>query len=565
MNDLRRILLLAVFAVSLLALVDGWQRHNGQPSLLSSNAGATSASSAGAADGANGVSSALPASALSTDGASPTGVTPASAPATPQGQEIVLRNDVLALSVDTLGASIVRADLLKHHSQEAEGGDVLLMRHDAGHVYEAQSGLIGQSVADAMPDHRTLFTAQAGVRELADGAQSVVLTLSSAPVNGVQLIKTFTLHRGEYKVDVHQEVINASGHTISPQLYVQLERDGSQPAAPSGPAFMGGPRAYTGAAIYNAKGKYQKQDFKHIDEGKLDFESHDDSGWVAMVQHHFVSAWVYTPALGREFFVKKVGPNLYSTGMLLPVGELAAGQRRALDTLLYVGPQDESRLSEIAPGLELVKDYGWTKILAEPMYHLLKFLYSRIGNWGWSIMALVVLLKAAFYWLNASAYRSMAKMKALNPRLQALNEKYKDNPQQKQQEMVKIYREEKVNPIGGCLPIFIQIPFFIALYSVLSSSVEIRNAPWIGWITDLSVRDPYFVLPALMTASTLLQTWLNPTPADPMQARMMWIMPLFFSVMFFFFPAGLVLYWLTNNLLSIAQQWLINRQLGTAK
>jgi YidC/Oxa1 family membrane protein insertase len=241
---------------------------------------------------------------------------------------------------------------------------------------------------------------------------------------------------------------------------------------------------------------------------------------------------------------------------------VAAGQRKALDTKLYVGPQEEDKLSALAPGLELVKDYGWTTILAKPLYWLLNKLHGLLANWGWAIIALVVLLKAAFYWLNASAYRSMGKMKALNPRIQALRESMKADPQKLQQEMLKIYREEKVNPIGGCLPILIQIPVFIALYSVLSSSVEIRNAPWIGWITDLSVKDPYFVLPALMTISSLVQTWLNPTPPDPIQAKMMWIMPLLFSVMFFFFPAGLVLYWLTNNVLSIAQQWMINKQLG---
>jgi YidC/Oxa1 family membrane protein insertase len=284
--------------------------------------------------------------------------------------------------------------------------------------------------------------------------------------------------------------------------------------------------------------------------------------WVAMVQHHFVSAWLDNSTQTREFFARKVDTNLYTTGMLIPVGDVAAGQRKAVASVLYVGPQEEDKLSVLAPGLELVKDYGWTTILAKPLYWLLNKLHGLLSNWGWAIIALVVLLKAAFYWLNASAYRSMGKMKALNPRIQALRETMKDEPQKLQAEMLKIYREEKVNPIGGCLPILIQIPVFIALYSVLSSSVEIRNAPWIGWITDLSVKDPYFVLPALMTLSSLLQTWLNPTPPDPIQAKMMWIMPLLFSVMFFFFPAGLVLYWLTNNVLSIAQQWMINKQLG---
>jgi YidC/Oxa1 family membrane protein insertase len=248
--------------------------------------------------------------------------------------------------------------------------------------------------------------------------------------------------------------------------------------------------------------------------------------------------------------------------MLVPLGVLEPGATKTLESRLFAGPQEENKLSAMAPGLELVKDYGWFTILAKPLFWLLTQLHSFIGNWGWSIVALVVCLKIAFFWLNATAYRSMAKMKAIGPKIAEMRERLKDKPQQMQQEMMRIYKEEKVNPLGGCLPIFVQMPFFIALYWVLLSTVEMRNAPWIGWIADLSAKDPYFILPVLMTLTSLLQTWLNPTPPDPMQAKMMWIMPLMFSVMFFVFPAGLVLYWLTNNILSIAQQYLINKQLG---
>ncbi len=248
--------------------------------------------------------------------------------------------------------------------------------------------------------------------------------------------------------------------------------------------------------------------------------------------------------------------------MIVPLGELAPGATQTLDARLFAGPQEEDKLSQLAPGLELVKDYGWLTVLSKPLFWLLTQLHSVMGNWGWAIVGLVVLLKIAFYWLNATAYRSMAKMKAVGPKVAEMRERLKDKPQQMQQEMMRIYREEKVNPLGGCLPIFVQMPFFIALYWVLLASVEMRNAPWLGWITDLSAKDPYFILPLLMTATSLFQTWLNPTPADPMQAKMMWIMPLLFSIMFFVFPAGLVLYWLTNNILSIAQQYAINKQLG---
>ncbi len=564
MNDLRRTLLWSVFAVSLLMLWDGWLRHTGQASLFTP---AATASASAPALGASGTALPQASTALGTAAATPAalpGSASAGAPAA-QGELIKVRSDVLELTFDTLGGSVVKAELLKHREQDDPTRNMVILNQTPQHIYLAQSGLVGQAGGAALPTHKTLFVPVAGERVLADGAADVIFKLESVPVDGVKLVKTFTLHRGAYAIDVKQDVVNDSAVTIKPQLYVQIERDGTPPAAPSGPAFMGGPQAYTGMAIYSAKGKYQKIDFQHIEENKAEFEKRDDNGWVAMVQHHFATAWLENQALPREFFVQKVDTNLYASGMLFPLGDVAAGQTKSLDAQLFVGPQEESRLSELAPGLELVKDYGWTTILAKPLYWLLKHLHGILGNWGWSIVSLVVLLKAAFYWLNASAYRSMAKMKALNPRIQTMRESLKDDPQKMQQEMLKIYREEKVNPIGGCLPILIQIPVFIALYSVLSSSVEIRNAPWIGWITDLSVKDPFFVLPALMTASTMLQTWLNPTPPDPIQAKMMWIMPLLFSVMFFFFPAGLVLYWLTNNLLSIAQQWMINKQLGVGK
>lgn len=565
MNDLRRTLLWSVFAVSLLMLWDGWLRHTGQPSLF---APAPAASVTAAAEGASGASGAsvadVPKSAQAlggTPGAAAQAAAGASAPAVAQGEQVVFTTDVVKATVDTLGASLIRVELLKHQDQDDRSRNMVVLDNSNVHTYLAQSGLVG-SASLQLPTHKTPFKLVSTERALAEGAKELVVKLESEPVNGVKLVKTYTFPRGGYAIDVKQEVVNTSAAAVSPQLYVQLQRDGTPPKGPSGPAFLQGPVAYTGMAIYNDKGKYQKLDFAHIEEGKTEFEKADDNGWIAMVQHHFASAWLYNQKAPREFYVQKVSNNLYATGMLLPLGEIAAGQSKALDTVLFVGPQEEDKLSVLAPGLELVKDYGWTHILAKPLYLLLNFLHDLIGNWGWAIVALVVLLKAAFYWLNAKAYQSMAKMKALNPRIQDLRERLKDKPQEMQQEMLKIYREEKVNPIGGCLPILIQIPVFIALYSVLSSSVEIRNAPWIGWIHDLSVMDPYYVLPALMTLSTLLQTWLNPTPPDPVQAKMMWIMPLLFSVMFFFFPAGLVLYWLTNNILSIAQQWFINKRLG---
>ena len=400
------------------------------------------------------------------------------------------------------------------------------------------------------------------------------MKFESPVVGGVKLVKTYTFKRGDYVIDVKNEVVNVSTAPVTPRLYLQLVRDGVPP-----PGASTGYSTFTGAAIYDEAAKFHKVEFKAIDKRgpneKPDYPVEADNGWIAMVQHYFVSAWLIDKPDGvkqpREYFTGKsdiVDPatgapvQVYSVGMFVPLGELAPGASKTFDARLFAGPQEENKLAALAPGLELVKDYGIFKILAEPLFWLLTQLHKILGNWGWSIVGLVVLLKIAFYWLNAKAYGSMAKMKAINPKITEMRERLKDKPQQMQQEMMRIYREEKINPLGGCLPIFVQMPFFISLYWVLLSTVEMRGAPWLGWITDLSVKDPYFILPLLMTLSSLLQTWLNPKPPDPVQAKMMWFMPLIFSVMFFVFPAGLVLYWLTNNILSIAQQYVINKRMG---
>jgi YidC/Oxa1 family membrane protein insertase len=353
-------------------------------------------------------------------------------------------------------------------------------------------------------------------------------------------------------------VVNTGDKPLAPQLYLQLVRDGNAPAGESSFYFT-----FTGPAVYTEAKKFEKIDFSDIEKNKASHQRNANDGWIAMVQHYFASAWLIG-AGPRDYVTSRLGDNQYAVAMMVKLGALAPNATLVHEASLFAGPQEEKKLEAMAPGLEYVKDYGYFHILAKPLFWLLDRLHSVLQNWGWSIVALVVLLKIAFYWLNASAYRSMAKMKAINPKVMEMRERLKDKPQQMQQEMMRIYREEKVNPLGGCLPIVVQIPFFIALYWVLLSSVEMRNAPWIGWIKDLSAMDPYYILPLLMTGSTMFQTWLNPTPPDPVQAKMMWIMPLAFSVMFFFFPAGLVLYWLTNNILSIAQQWFINKQLGVA-
>ena len=578
MTDMRRTLLWVVFLMSLALLWDGWNKHTGKPSMFSP-APAT-----------------RPAEAGSTPSATPPQATPAAGVATASGasaqeaslpaEKITVSTDLMQATLDSRGGVLVRLELLQQKEQHQvdvvdrvlgyfKGGadnapdakqpkkNVVLFDQSNDRYYIAQTGLWPSAAGRGeLPEHHTVMRVVAGERVLKDDAAQLEVKFESPEIGGVKLVKTYTFKRGDYAIGVKHEVVNGSTAALNPRLYLQLVRDGNPP--PGGSAFYS---TFTGPAVYTDAAKFQKIEFSDLDKGKADYNKSADNGWVAMVQHYFASAWLVGGRQPREFFAGKVpgANNEYAVGMFLPLGEIAPGATKALDAQLFAGPQEDKKLknlANVAPGLELVRDYGMLTILATPLFWLLTQLHALVGNWGWAIVALVVLLRIAFYWLNVSAYRSMAKMKAINPKVMEMRERLKDKPQQMQQEMMRIYREEKVNPLGGCLPILVQMPFFIALYSVLLASVEMRNAPWLGWITDLSAKDPYFVLPLLMTASSLLQTWLNPTPPDPMQARMMWIMPLVFSVMFFGFPAGLVLYWLTNNILAIAQQWVINKQLG---
>ncbi|NBU44221.1 MAG: membrane protein insertase YidC [Betaproteobacteria bacterium] len=562
MNDIRRTILWVVFGFSMVLLWDQWQIYNGHkatffpapPVKSEAPAGATPANTTGV-PGAAGVPSA-------TSTATPQAV-PGGAPSetTKSAREVIeVETDVLKLRLDSEGGSVLRAELLKHADVHHAGQPVVLLDESRERVYLAQSGLIPGAGAPTLPTHKTPMTLTSQERRLADGAKELKLRFESASVNGVKLVKTYLLRRGAYDITIEHEVINQSATAVAPQLYVQLVRDGNKPEGES--SFYS---TFTGPAVYTNAKKYQKVEFSDIEKNKVEMEKQSQDGYVAMVQHYFASAWWLPNNLQRDLFARKIDNNLYAVGMIAALPSLEAGKSQTLAAHLFIGPQEEHNLEALYPGLELVKDYGWLTILAKPLFWLLDQLNDQLHNWGWSIVALVFLLKIAFYWLNAQAYRSMGKMKAINPRIMEMRERLKDNPQQMQAEMMRIYREEKVNPMGGCLPIAIQIPVFIALYWVLLSTVEMRNAPWIGWVNDLAAPDPFFILPVLMTLSTMLQTWLNPTPPDPIQAKMMWIMPLAFSVMFFFFPAGLVLYWLTNNILSIAQQWMINKQLGVLK
>ena len=554
MNDIRRTILWVVFGFSLVMLWDQWQIHNGKKPTFFPSAVQTAPALTGAtAQGPTPDVSTVKAAGLPQNNA---GDVLQSAPA---AQRIDVETDVLKLQFSSEGGSLVRAELLKHKDIHHAGSNVLIMDDSKERVYLAQSGLIGGASAAGWPTHKTPMVFS-GSKMLKESENELQLRFESVPVGDVKLVKTYILKRGSYAIEVKHDIVNASSAAVSPQLYVQLVRDGNKPEGES--SFYS---TFTGPAVFTTQKKYQKIEFSDIEKNKADFEKQSSQGYVAMVQHYFASAWLLDDTQQRDLFARKLDNNLYAVGMVAPLPAIAPGTQLSQSARLFVGPQEEKILESLYPGLELVKDYGWLTILSKPLYWLLYELYRVIGNWGWSIVALVVVLKIAFYWLNSQAYKSMGKMKAINPKIMEMRERLKDNPQQMQMEMMKIYREEKVNPLGGCLPIAVQIPFFIALYWVLLSSVEMRNAPWVGWIHDLAAPDPWFILPLLMTATSMFQTWLNPTPPDPIQAKMMWFMPLAFSVMFFFFPAGLVLYWLSNNILSIAQQWMINKQLGIIK
>ncbi len=550
MNEIRRIILWLVFVFSLALLWDQWQISQGRkPMFLPSNVKVAETAKTPVVKNDAPMPVAGQAAVPQTD----------NKPEAAKSERIEVRTDVLKLTFDTQGGSVVRAELLKHGDVHHAGQNVVLLDDSKERVYLAQTGLIGGAETNAWPTHKTSMRFS-GATALKDGEQELQVQFESAESGDVKLVKTYTLTRGSYALKVQHDIYNKSTAAITPQLYVQLVRDGNKPEGES--SFYS---TFTGPAVFTNEKKYQKVEFADIEKGKADFEKQSAQGYVAMVQHYFASAWLLDDLQQRNNFARKIDNNLYAVGMVAPLPSIAAGDKLSQSARLFVGPQEEKNLETIYPGLELVKDYGWLTILSKPLFWLLYELHRVIANWGWSIVALVVVLKAAFYWLNAQAYRSMGKMKAINPKIMEMRERLKDNPQQMQTEMMKIYREEKVNPLGGCLPIVVQIPFFIALYWVLLSSVEMRNAPWVGWVHDLAAPDPWFILPLLMTATSMFQTWLNPTPPDPVQAKMMWFMPLAFSVMFFFFPAGLVLYWLSNNILSITQQWLINKQLGLHK
>ncbi|MFD2364899.1 membrane protein insertase YidC [Pseudoduganella sp. GCM10020061] len=547
----KRTFLWLVFSFSLLLLWNEWMISKGGQSLFSAApAPAATAPAAGTAGTAG--TAALPNAPAAAGTPAVPGAAPAAQPV--QAETITVTTDVVKANISTAGGVITRLELLHFRDGQDDKKNQVLFDHVGAKTYLGQTGLVGQSAAGVLPNHTTPFVAKPGVRTL-DGGNQVQVVLE-AEQGGVKLTKTYTFKKGDYVIDVRHDVTNLTAAPVQPSVYYQITHDGNKPEGSSW--FM---PMYTGPTLYTAEDHYQKLTFADIEDGSVEHSTKADNGWIALSQHFFVSAFIPQEKAQREIFTKKLGNNLYAIGSVVPMGAVAPGATASTSARLYSGPQDEKKLEAIAPGLELVKDYGMFTVFAKPIFWVLDQLQNFIGNWGWTIVAFTVLIKLLFFPLSAASYRSMAKIKLVAPKLQALKERHKDDPLKMNQATMELYKAEKINPLGGCLPMLVQMPVFIALYYVLQASVEMRGAPWVLWITDLTKPDPYFILPAIYAISMWVNMKLSPQPADPMQAKMMMWMPLIFSVMFFFFPSGLVLYWVVNNLISMAQQWVITKKI----
>ncbi len=535
--DTRRLILFVIFAFSILMLWDAWQQKH-TPAITTQTTAQTTSAGSGAPVAANGATTQSEVNDGSFKLAS--------------GQRIKVKTDLFEADIDTLGGDLRRLVLNKHREAEVKNGSFVLM--DDGFkpmFYVAQSGLMGAN----LPNHKSQFTTTATSYNLADGAASQEVSLSWAG-NGVTVNKIYTFHRGSYVIDVRYQINNGSAAAITPSAYYQIVHDSE---SNQGSAMM---PTFTGGAYFTDADKFKKIKFGDMADQNLSKTTKD--GWIGLIQHYFASAWIPKTGVEREFYTKKLSDNIYAMGVVTPNAPIAAGASAEVGAQLFAGPQTEKELVKAAPGLEYTVDYGWLTVIAKPLFWVLSKIYGVVHNWGIAIILLTVLIKAAFFPLSAASYKSMAQMRELAPRLQSMKEKFGDDKQKMQQAMLEMYRTEKINPMGGCLPIIVQIPVFIALYWVLLGSVELRHAPFFGWIQDLSATDPWFILPILMGATMIIQTYLNPAPTDPIQAKVMKIMPVVFSVFFFFFPAGLVLYWLVNNILSIAQQWYVNKTIHAA-
>jgi len=549
--DTQRLILVLVFSFSLLMLWEAWQKENRpqQPATPTGQAplGVPDPGKPAATPGA-----AAPAAAPATP------AVPALAPASAKGERIQVRTDLIAVEIDTLGGTIKRLDLLRHKASDDQTKDFSLLSE--AHRYEAQSGLAG----DLGANHRVLWTAQPGARTL-DAGQNALEVRLTAQAGALTVTKIYTFHRNSYVIDIALEVKNQGTAPVAPRAYFQLSHDGQQEKHSSSLADTFGAQSFFGFAVFTESKKFQKVPLSDIDKEKTDFVRQSKDGWIGFIQHYFVTAWLPAAPQERQYGIVSPEKGYYTGWVVLPMASISPGATGRINVPLYAGPQEQRRLTAAAPGLDYAVDYGWLSIIAWPLFWVLEQAHGLTGNWGVAIILLTVLIKLVFFPLSAASYKSMAKMKLITPRLTKLREMYAHDRNKMNQAMMELYKTEKINPLGGCFPILVQIPVFIALYWVLLAAIELRHAPFVLWIKDLSALDPYYVLPILMTVTMVLQTKMNPVPPDPVQAQVMKFMPFVFSIFFFFFPAGLVLYWLVNNILSILQQWQIQRMFNRDK
>ncbi len=539
--DTQRIIAFIVFSFSLLLLWESWQTYSHPKPAVEASAGKSGTQ-------AMPQSAALPQPGQALSPTSP----PAESGQAQRGVRAKVVTDVLTAEIDANGGDLRELVLTSYHQSEDAKHPFRLFEENTGRNYFAQTGFIG----GALPTHKSVFELTPGEYKLQDGQNEVKVSLK-AVANGAEVERIYTFHRNSYVVDVSTRVKNVGAATIEGFPYYQFLRHGQPPEGQS--KFIS---TFTGPAIYTDAAKFQKVKFEDVAKGKAEHAKEAKDGWLGLIQHHFFAAWLTRDPADpspREFYTRAVGKDEYSAGVILPAVKLGPGEEKTVSMRLYAGPQELEKIKTLAPGLDLVVDYGWLTVLAYPLFVVLNWLNNLAHNWGVAIILLTVLIKAAFYPLSAASYKSMAKMRKLAPRLQHLKERYGDDRQKLHEAMMKIYQEEKINPLGGCLPILVQIPVFIALYWVLLGAVELRQAPFALWIHDLSEPDPFYVLPIIMAITSFIQVKLSPSSPDPVQQKVMMAMPVIFSIMFLFFPAGLVLYWLVNNVLSILQQWRINK------
>jgi YidC/Oxa1 family membrane protein insertase len=548
--DTQRLILLFIFGFSVLMLWEAWEKeHRPKPAAASPAASiqqgvpppSAPAAPTGAASSPKPPASAIPA-----------------ADAAKGGETVRVTTDLLVADIDSLGATLKRVELVRHKDSKDWSKNLVLLGPE--HRYEAQSGLTG----DSGPNHRTAWRVLPGERSLAVGQDSVELRLAAQGKDGLEVQKIYTFRRDSYVIDVALEIRNPGAAAVATFGYFQLTHDGRPETSTNSVAATFGAQSFTGFAVFTSEHAYEKVHLSDLDKGKTDHVKRAANGWLAFVQHYFVSAWLPKDGVERDYVVEKRQDGTYAGRVLIPTS-IAPGATAKLSAPLYAGPQEQQRLRSAAAGLDLVVDYGWLAIIAWPLFWLLEKFHALSGNWGVAIILLTVLIKIIFFPLSAASYKSMAKMKLVTPRLTKIREMYGQDRQKMNQAMMELYKTEKINPLGGCFPILVQIPVFIALYWTLLAAIELRHAPFMLWINDLSALDPYYVLPILMTITMVVQTKLNPVPPDPVQAQVMKFMPFVFSIFFFFFPAGLVLYWLVNNILSILQQWQIQRMFDRDK